>query len=309
MEKIVAVDIGGTSIRAALFERGHSIPLTQKKITTQGEGQSPEARLCALIEQIWPPHEEITAISIAAPGNVLPENGVIDFASNIPGWTHFPLQQYVQDHFHIPALVGNDANLAAYGEWKYGAGIGHRNLIYITISTGIGSGIIIEEKLVTGVTGGAGELGHITVEEEGPVCSCGLRGHLEALASGTAIEKYVEQELLSGRPSLLSAAHPASALEIEFAAKKGDALSIEAYRRAGFYLGRAIADLLAVLNPSIVILGGGVSLSGPLIFDPIWESLRAHAISAKYLEGFSIQPAKLGDQAGLLGAFAIAEDR
>jgi glucokinase len=309
MKKIIAVDIGGTSIRAALFEKGHSLPLDQKKIPTQGENQSPEFRLCSLVQQVWPQTEGIAAISIAAPGNVIPDSGSIDFASNIPSWTHFPLRQYVQDHFHVPVLVENDANLAAYGEWKYGAGIGHRNLIYITISTGIGSGIIIEEKIVTGVTGGAGELGHITMQADGPVCSCGMRGHLEAFASGTAIEKYVEQELLAGRPSLLSAAHPPSALEIEFAARKEDKLALEAYQRAGYSLGRAIADLLAILNPSLVILGGGVSLSGALIIDPIWESLRAHVLSEKYLENFSIVPAKLGDQAGLLGAFAFAEDR
>ncbi len=146
----------------------------------------------------------VRAIGVAVPGPLDPVTGVVSFTANIPDWENFPLKDKLEAHFNVPAAVGNDANMAALGEWKYGAGIGHQNLIYITISTGIGSGIISDGRLLLGHRGLAGELGHITViPENGPMCGCGKRGHLEAVASGTGIARYVAEQLANGRTSML----------------------------------------------------------------------------------------------------------
>ncbi|MHB8819570.1 MAG: ROK family protein, partial [Bellilinea sp.] len=143
-------------------------------------------------------------IVVAVPGYLDINTGVIFEAPNVPGWIDLPLRDLLEEEFHTRVLLGNDANLAAIGEWRYGAGIGYDNLLYLTISTGIGGGAIINGKLMTGARGLAGEFGHFTIVPNGPLCGCGHRGHLEAVASGTAIAKYVSERIALGAESSLS---------------------------------------------------------------------------------------------------------
>ncbi len=304
-EVIVTADIGGTHIRVAVFHRESSKPLRQKRITTKGK-EPAEVRLCALIAELIQPEEKILAIAAAAPGPTDPKLGVVLNAPNIPGWENLPLARIIGDEFKVPVYLGNDASLAALGEWRFGAGQGHHDLVYLTISTGIGGGVICGDHLLLGERGLAAELGHVTVNPDGPMCGCGHRGHLEAFSSGTGIARYVAGQLASGRTSSLTSFPSPSARDISAAADHGDALAIEALERAGRYLGIAIANYLHIFNPSIVILGGGVSSSGAHFFLPMRQSLKENVFAPGYLDNLTVTTAALGDDVGLLGALALA---
>ena len=302
----IVADVGGTHIRAACFPIDSQKPTTVKRIFTNGP-DSPHARLIDLIASVIPEDEEVAAITIAAPGPLDPYAGIIYDAPNIPIWDNLPLRQIIQDAFNVPVAIGNDANLAALGEWRFGAGIGHHHLVYITVSTGIGGGVIIDNQLLLGVHGLAGELGHITVLPDGPPCGCGKRGHLESVASGPAIARWAELEISQGNPSSLPRDRKITARDVSLAASQGDQVARSALARAATYLGTAIADFLHVFNPSIVIIGGGVSQSGEAFFEPMREAMREHVISTRYLDNLTLTTSVLGDDVGLMGALALAQ--
>ncbi len=302
----IVADVGGTHIRTACFSVDSQKPNIIKRIHTNGTG-TPHERLINLIESIIPKDEEVAAITVAAPGPTDSYEGIVLEAPNIPGWTNLPLKKLIQERFDVPVAIGNDANLAALGEWRFGAGIGHRNLVYFTVSTGIGGGVIIDNQLLLGAHGLAAELGHVTVIPDGPLCSCGQRGHLEAVTSGPAIARWVEQELSQGIPSLLTDDQPVTAEEVSKAAGRGDELAIEALARGGSYMGIAVADYLHIFNPSVVIIGGGVSKSGEAFFAPLRKAMNDHVMSKKYLDNLTLTKATLGDEVGLMGALALAK--
>jgi len=305
MKAFIAVDIGGTQIRVAVFPEQGTTPIQQQRIRTVAEGQTAVERMIGLIEELWPTDAEVVSIAIAAPGFLDPKAGVVVTAPNIAGWVNLPIAEIIRSHFHVPVYLGNDANLAAMGEWHFGAGRGYSDILYITVSTGIGGGLIAGGHLVEGAHGMAGELGHVMAEPGGPLCGCGKRGHLEAVASGTAIARYMAEKIAMGLPTVFAPGSTPTAKETAMAANQGDSLSIEAFNRAGFYLGRAVADFLHILNPELIIFGGGVSLSGDTILLPIRKSLEEHVISPEYLKNLTITRTVLGDDSGLLGAFAL----
>jgi len=304
METYIVSDVGGTHIRVAAFDIYTLKLVAQKKIRTQSQGQLPTNRLVDAINGVGK-ETEIKAIAIAAPGFLDSDNGIIIEAPNIPGWINLPLRDIIKDHFKVPVFIGNDANLAALGEWKFGAGIGHKNILYLTISTGIGSGVIIDNHLLYGERGLAAEFGHVTILPDGPMCGCGKPGHIEALSSGSAIGNYVIDQIKLGRNSSLKDYPNPSGGDIYHAAVEGDELAIESYERAGKYLGIALANFLHMLNPSIVIFGGGVSQVGELLFKPMRDSLEDSIISKEYLKNLTITTAKLKDDVGLKGALAL----
>ncbi len=304
MAIIIAVDIGGTQIRAAAFRRGSTTPIEVRRTPTRGEEPAFE-RMCTLIQSIWPEHEPVEKIVVATPGPLNPVTGVIYSAPNIPGWENFPISDELERRFGTRAKIGNDANLAALGEWRFGAGKGHHHVLYITVSTGIGGGVIVDDRLLEGSRGLATEVGHIKVLPDGPMCGCGQRGHLEALASGPAIARFVGEQIASGVDSTLKGREKLTARDVSEAASQGDALAIQALERAGTYIGEALADFLHLFNPSIVIFGGGVSFSGELLFGPIRAGLEKSVMDTFYLQDLVITNAALGDDAGLLGALAL----
>ncbi len=307
MNAFVAVDIGGTHIRAAAYETDNITPLTHKRTRSYAKQPGTFDRLVEAIEAAWPADRTVKAIGMASPGPLDPSTGIVLATPNIPEWQDFPLTEKLSQHFGVPAYLDNDANLAALGEWKFGAGRGHHNLLYLTISTGIGGGVIINDRLLHGHHGLAAELGHVTVLAGGPVCPCGQKGHLEALAAGPAIVRYVREQMEAGTKSELRSDENLNAYEVAEAARNGDALAKSAYARAGEYLGIGVASFLHAFDPSIVIFGGGVSQSGPLLFDPFEISLQKHVFNPRYLENLVITTAALGDDAGLLGALALAQ--
>ena len=301
----VTVDIGGTHIRAATFQHNSTSPIKHRRTVTHSRDSTVYDRVLASIKSVWPDTGEVKAIGVASPGPLDPQTGVILATPNIPEWHNFPLGAKLADHFGIPVYLDNDANLAALGEWRYGAGQGHHDVLYLTISTGIGGGVINHDHLLQGYHGLAAELGHVNVLPNGPICSCGKPGHLEALASGPAIVNYINEQLATGAQSILKSHAALTAEKVAEAAGDGDALAIAAYERAGYYLGLAISSFLHIFDPSIVILGGGVSKSGDLLFDPLNASLHQHVFNPRYLEKLTITTAALGDDAGLLGALAL----
>lgn len=308
MDSYIAADIGGTHIRVAVYPANTEIiPRKQKRIATTDVETTAVERLAALIRELWPEEGKVRAIGVATPGFIDSANGVVIHAPNIPGWEDLPLRDLLSSRFNVPVHVGNDANLAALAEWRYGAGQGHHDLLYLTISTGIGGGVIIGNQLLVGTRGMAAEFGHVTMMPDGPVCGCGERGHLEAIASGTAIARYVADQLAKGATSmLLEGPHP-TAREIGLAAEQGDPLARAALTRAGTFIGYALADFLHLFNPSIVIFGGGVSQSGPLLLDPIRAAMAQRVMSTEYTQNLVLATAALGDDAGLIGAYTLAQ--
>jgi glucokinase len=309
MKNYVAVDIGGTQIRVAVYPEEGILPIQQERIPTVSSREKPLDRMMALIQRLWPGNASEVSIGSSSPGFIDSVAGLVISAPNISGWDHLPVVALVHEHFGVPVYLGNDANLALLGEFHFGNGQGVEDILYLTISTGIGGGILAGGRLLEGAHGIAAELGHILADPAGPVCGCGKRGHLEALASGPAISRYVVEQVTLGRRSLFTKGMTPNAREIADAASQGDEVSIEAYNRAGYFIGRTLADLLHILNPSLVILGGGVSLSGDLLLDPLRKSLQEHVVSAEYLHDLVITTARLGDDAGLLGALAWLKEK
>ncbi|MCA2002925.1 MAG: ROK family protein [Chloroflexi bacterium] len=307
MYTVISLDIGGTQLRAAVYRQERREPIAQKRVKTKASEPDALGRLFKLIEDVMPRDGRVDAIGASCPGPVDPRTGVIMFTPNIKEWRDFPFAAKLMKNFGVPTFVDNDANLAALAEWKFGAARGHHHVLYLTVSTGVGGGVIVNDRLLQGEHGLAAELGHTVVQADGPLCGCGQRGHLEAFSSGTGIERFVADELKAGRKSLLNPAKRNSAQDISEAALQGDALALEAYQIAGKYLGIGVANFLHVFNPSVVVFGGGVSQSGALLFDAFEVSLRERVIHPRYLDGLKIVRAELGDNSGLLGARALAE--
>lgn len=307
MTVIIAVDIGGTHMRAASYSKDEIKPIKYQRIRTLASEPGGFERLVAVIEEVWPQGESVAGIGIGSPGPLDPHTGYLLAPPNNPQFHNFPLAPKLAKHFGVNTFIDNDANLAGLAEYRFGAGKGHHNVLYITVSTGIGTGVIIEDKLLQGHHGLGAEMGHIIVDPNGPLCSCGFQGHLEAYSSGPAIVKYVLGELESGTKSSMKRDVNLSAKEIAEAAHQGDELAIKAYHRAGEYLGIGVATMLHSFDPSIVIFGGGVSQVGNLLFDTFNVSLKKRVFHPRYLEGLVITTAQLGDDAGLLGARALAE--
>ena len=305
MKTIIAVDIGGTQLRVAVYPLHGIVPNRQKRISTTGPGSAVE-RLISLIKELWPEGDEVLAISAGAPGQVDPVAGVIVAAPNIAGWVDVHLKSELEECFHVPVYLNNDANLAALGEWRFGAAQGHHDIFYMTVSTGIGGGVILDDHLLLGIHGLATEVGHVVISPDGPPCSCGKRGHLEAFSSGTAIANYFNNECKKGRTSSLPSDCAHNAKEIAAAAQAGDPLALEAFQRAVKYLGICLANYLHLFNPSIVVIGGGVSRSGDFFWKPLRDTIDQFVLSDSYTKNLKIVPAALGDDCGLLGALALA---
>jgi len=308
MNATIAIDIGASRMRAASYTLNSTEPILYNQITTRSEGIPVEDRLVNLIESVTPDNFQIQSIAAACPGPMDPINGIIVAPPNIPEWRYFPLQEFLQSTFSLPVALNNDANLAAYGEWYFGAGKGCNDLIYLTISTGIGAGVILENKLFIGPGGLGSEIGHTTLDIHGPECSCGQAGHLEAIASGPSIVRWVKSQLADESIKEHFPEGELTAKMLSEAAKNGNELAIAAYERAGKYIGLAIADLLHIFNVPRIIIGGGVSRAGDLLFDPIRKAVPEYVISEVFLENLQILPAALGDDSGLMGALVLSRE-
>ena len=306
--RVVGVDLGGTRMRVAILDREYRLYHRVEEPTRAEEGpESSIPRLLALIDSVIARAQEpIAAIGISSPGPIEPETGAIVSPPNLPGWNGVPLGRLIQERFNIPAFLGNDANVAALAEVYKGAARGHKHAIYITVSTGIGGGIVIDGKLLLGAHGLAGELGHIVLVADGERVST-----LELEAAGPALARYVVKRLGEGASSEIQdmVGGDLSAISgkiVGQAAMQNDALALEAIERSGRFVGYAIASLMHLFNPSIVVVGGGVTSVGDLLFKPMRAAAKAHVIDPAYYDKASIVPAALGDDVAIIGAAVLA---
>jgi glucokinase len=307
---IAAIDIGGTKIALGLAPLDAQ-PLPFRRFPTRVERG---AR--AIVEEATGELERmaeeagarIVAVGIGCGGPLDRRRGLILSPPNLPGWDEFPIVRLVQERLDVPVLLDNDANASALAEHEHGAGRGLRDLVYITISTGIGGGLIIRDQLVHGVGDGAGEVGHMIVQPDGAPCGCGARGCLEALCSGTSIARRALERLARDeQPSTLRRAGDAgqvTAHSVAEAARAGDALACEVWDETIRYLALGLSNIIAALAPEAVILGGGVSAAGDQLLVPLRERVR-ESVRIMPVERVQILQASLGGDSGIYGALII----
>ncbi len=275
-QPLIVVDIGGSKIMAALFSADGKMLSKDIRPTLAREGTNAVVgRLVTAIRETATKNktslEEIGGVGIACAGGIDTTRGIVVTPSpHLPGWTNLALARIIKKKTGIDTYVVNDASAAALGEQRYGVGKGVRNLVLLTLGTGIGGGIIIDGKLYLGKEGGAGELGHMTVEAEGLKCGCGNTGCLEIYASGTAIENDFISRIKKGEKSILTSEQikRITTEKISEAAKKGDKLAQDVIKRAAFYLGVGMVNIANIFNPEMIVLGGGIAALGEMIIAP-----------------------------------------
>ena len=311
---VLGVDLGGTKIATALANaQGEILARGYSPTSAQAGSSAVISTILATIEKILSSNKldlsRVLGIGIAAAGIIDSDNGKVIFSPNLPGWHEVPLREAVEQRLSIPVYLGNDANLAALGEWRFGLKKKVANLIYITGGTGIGGGIIIDGKLYTGCRGAAGEIGHMTIDINGPRCNCGSTGCWEALASGTALATEAVRQISQGANTSIVALVDGDMSKIDAkviseAAKQGDELAKELISRLGYYLGVGLANVVNIFNPELILIGGGITKMGGLLLKPAIKVVKERAFSTSATSA-EIKPALLGDDSGVLGAVAF----
>ena len=306
------VDLGGTKILSVVAtEEGHVLG-EDRRPTHAAEG--PDAVLDRIVESLQAALAQaetgtdgIAGVGISTPGPCDPERGIVTNAPNLPGWENIPLAAIVSERLGVPTVMENDAAAACYGEYRYGAGQGLRHIIYLTVSTGIGAGIMIDGELYGGASGAAGEVGHIIVDNAGPMCNCGNRGCVEAFSSGYGIARAAAEAIRAGNsPALadIAGGETPTAEMVHQAAQEGDRASREIIERAGHHLGLGLIGMLNSFNPEALILGGGLLNMGDMYLGPALRAAREGAFE-QILSDVTIVQARLGNMAGALGAMAL----
>lgn len=313
----LVIDLGGTKIASAIFSN-NTIIARDYLLTLAHKGVSQViSRLIMSIEHLLKETglslSQLESICIASAGIIDINKGIVTVSPNLPGWHNVPLRSKIKEHFGIETYLLNDASAAALGEYTLGAGKNNCNVIYITVSTGIGGGIIIRGELYLGACGSAGEIGHMSIKANGPWCFCGNRGCLETLASGTAIAREAIRLVREGKKTSLNRMvenkiENITAKEVSIAAQKGDALAKKVVLEAATYLGIGMANVANIFNPDMIIIGGSVSKMGELLFEPVRQQVlkRAFRLPA---QAVSIVPSKLGDDVSLIGAAIFAQQQ
>jgi glucokinase len=311
----VVVDLGGTHLRAAYFDGTRQQPARQLRRQTPQVGDALPIleAISNAIRDVTISSNALAAIAVGTPGPVDPFRGVVLSAPNIPGWHSLPIRDWLGKHFRATIHIANDANMAALGELVFGAGRGAKELLYLTLGTGIGGAVISSGRLLLGRHGLATELGHVTVVPDGPECSCGQAGHIEALASGPAIAGLARRRLAAGAPSSLASLHATNPESITpeaigDAAGKGDGFARGILQEAGTLLGGYIADCLAIFSPERVILGGGLMALKEFLLPSIRTAVSKRVMSPVYVDQLIIEAAELGDDAALYGGYALCLD-
>jgi glucokinase len=314
---VIGVDLGATNIvcvlsgddgkiitkdtRKTFGNRGKEKTISQiinsaKNVLREGEKMGISAR-------------SIIGMGVGGPGPINSDEGIIHIAPNIPGWINTSLVEELGNELDLPIFLENDANAAALGEWWLGAGKDIDNLVLLTLGTGIGGGIIIDGEVLYGTRHTAGEIGHMVIKEGGLLCGCGNKGCFEAYASAKAVVKRMLIEIEKGKKTALLDAvknkpEKITCRLIYDTARKGDNLCKKIVEETGKYLGIGIANIVNIINPQMVVLGGGMARAGDLLFDPVREYVEEHAFNAT-MEGVEIVPTKLGTNAGAIGAVAF----
>jgi len=308
---ILALDYGGTKHTAAIIAVGEHTWLAHQRVYSPpgADGNYDRATALNMARALLARTEgELVAIGVSFGGPVDATQGIVRLSHHVPGWENTPLRHQLHNEFDVPASVDNDANVAALGEWKFGAGQGCASLLYVTVSTGIGGGWVLSGRIFGGADGMAGEIGHIVVRPDGMECVCGKRGCLEAEACGPAIAKKMRARLQAGKTSEAFETSEVWASitgeSVARAAQSGDALAGQVMDDAAQMLGAGLGGAINLMNPQRIVLGGGVTKSGERWWRIVRETARSHALPQMRVE---IEPAMLGDDAPLWGAVALGE--
>ena len=312
---ILSIDLGGTKILTALVDEHGSILARDYVETPATEGQN--ATIQAMVEasqrvmrRMNTASSALRAVGIGAAGLVDSRTGILYTAPHLPGWNNVPLERIMSERLDKKTYIVNDANAAALGELRYGAAKGSRDCIYVTVSTGIGGGIIINGELYTGAAGTAGELGHMVIDDDGPLCHCGNKGCWEMLASGTALSGEAQRLVKEGRVTTMSSLAGGltggiTAQIVHQAAQAGDELAKSLINKNAYYLGVGLANLVNLFSPELVVIGGGLSNIGDMLLRPAYEEASRRAFKQPYGTTRFVRAA-LGSDSGILGAAAFA---
>lgn len=322
---VIGVDLGGTNMLAAAVDDrkgkvlGESKRKTNPELGAVGVSERIVASVNAAIKEAGLKRKDIAGVGIGVPGPVDPERGIVVRCPNLgPSWDSFPLRETLGGSLDLPATIDNDVRVGAVGEHTFGAGRGAGDMLAIFVGTGIGGGLILGGKLHSGCRSSSGEVGHMVLLADGPLCGCGERGHAEALASRTAIDRSIRAALDAGRPSsvpqlLVQSGHTLiSAGIIGDAYDAGDQVVIEAVQRAQYYLGLLVSACVNLLDPEVVVIGGGVlERMGDSYLGPVRQVAEQHYINKTSMEGKCVRVvrAALGDYSGAMGAAVLARQR
>jgi glucokinase len=311
----VGVDIGGTKIAAGIVDRDANILCRYK--TKEHRGTLPqhvidhvEMAYQTLLEQSCVPVEELVGVGLGFPGHVNGRAGVVINSSNLPEWSNVPLRDIVAKRLGVRVVLENDTKVCGLAEYMYGAGRGARNMCYITFSTGCGMAIIIDGRLYLGHIGTSGEIGHTVVDVNGPLCSCGKSGCALTYTCGLGLARMAYEKIRGGADTVLrhmagdDPRHVTGEM-ITAAAHEGDSVSKELLDTAGYYAGVLLSTVVEVLNPELIVIGGGMTRIGPMFMEPCMRGLRENTHPVLF-ESVRIVPWQLGDDSGVLGAAAKA---
>jgi glucokinase len=307
----IGVDVGGTKIAAGVVDDRGRVLASVRCPTPPGSAAAVESAIVGLVEALRADHE-VDAVGIGVAALVDPARSLVRFAANI-SWEDEPLGTRIAERTGLPTVVENDANAAAWAEHRFGAGRGWDHLTLVVVGTGVGGGSIVGGTLLRGAHGAAGEVGHIPVVPDGRVCGCGQSGCLEQYASGPALLRSARARVRA-RPDEAAALRDAAGGDVDgiegahvaAAARAGDPLATAVFEEVGDHLGRALAQLSAVLDPGCFLLGGGVAEAGDLVIGPTTRSYQRSLVAARHRVPAEIRCAALGNAAGLIGAADLA---
>jgi glucokinase len=312
---VLGVDLGGSKILSAVVNVKGEMLSRDRSTTPAAKG--PEAVIQAMLEsakralnQAGITTAELEAICIGAPGLSSLKTGVVFTSPHLPRWTDVPLRNIIEKKMGVKTLLLNDANAAALGELYFGAAKGAHNFIYITISTGIGGGIVIDGEIYAGSLGTAGEIGHMTIDTNGPKCHCGNTGCWETLASGTALDREAKKRISDGaKTSILEYVdgdvNKVNAETVHKAARQGDALAKELIAQVSYYIGVGLANLIHIFNPELIVIGGGLSNIGDRLLKPAYQVAKDRAYEVAF-DSVRFACAELDKNSGVIGAAAYA---
>lgn len=310
----LGIDLGGTKIAVGLVTPQGEVIHKGRQWTRGEEGPLKVLmRIFHLVDKILQEagvdREQIRGVGLGVPGIVDWQKGIIRELTNLSGWQDINVRELFAPRFSCPVVLDNDANAAALGEYLFGSGQGADPMFYLTVSTGIGGGLILNGAIVHGAGGVAAEVGHLVLDPEGEPCRCGSRGCWETISSGTAIAREARRKLAQGEESLiqkLAGDRPPKAEHVFQAQKQGDKLAQEIIHRAMFYLGIGVANIANTINPERIVIGGGVAHAGEALFGPVREGVKQFGFGPATKT--PIVPAALGGDAGVVGAAALAMD-
>jgi glucokinase len=304
-DMILGLDFGGTKLAAGLVTPDGAVIATRRRATPAGGKAASMAAMLALARELLAGGGAIRAVGVSFGGPVEADGRTVRLSMHVPGWEQAPLADELEAALGAPAILANDGDAAALAEYRFGAGRGVRHMLYLTLSTGIGGGVIIDGRLHRGEHAWAGEVGHMVLQPDGPPCPCGRNGCLESLASGLSLAREARARLAAepARASRLRALAPTdvTAAAIAAAAEAGDALAAEVWQAGMEWIGIGIASAANLLNPGRVVIGGGLTRAGDQLLAPV----RAAAARRALDPALTIVPAALGDEVGILGGAAL----